>query len=205
MSPRWSETPALQRARAEWAANARLRWGAGIAVAIAAVYVALMLIDWRSRLHEDYQQESVRLVKTASLAGQQQWIARAQQARDLRRALEAQVPASATLGLAQAEAQSWIQELLRAFGGRDMNSQARAPVRVVADGDVWKVPVTVRGGLTSSQYLEMLRRIEGNERLIVVEQVTLDNQRRLTIEMTISAFYRVRDASRAQGSGNVAP
>lgn len=174
-------------------------------MAIAAVYVALVLIDWRSRLHEDYQQESVRLVKTASLAGQQQWIARAQQARDLRRALEAQVPASATLGLAQAEAQSWIQELLRAFGGRDMNSQARAPVRVVADGDVWKVPVTVRGGLTSSQYLEMLRRIEGNERLIVVEQVTLDNQRRLTIEMTISAFYRVRDASRAQGSGNVAP
>lgn len=205
MSPRWSETPVLQQARAEWAANARLRWGGGIAVAIAAVYVTLVLIDWRSRLHEDYQQESVRLVKTATLAGQQQWIARAQQARDLRRALEAQVPASATLGLAQAEAQSWIQELLRAFGGRDMNSQARAPVRVVADGDVWKVPVTVRGGLTSSQYLEMLRRIEGNERLIVVEQVTLDNQRRLTIEMTISAFYRVRDASRAQGSGNVAP
>lgn len=205
MSRHWRETPSIQRARAEWAANARLRWGVGLAVAIVGIYVALLLMDWRSRLHAEYQQESVRLVKTASLAGQQQWVTRAQQARDLRRALEAQVPVSATLGLAQAEAQSWIQDLLRAFGGREMSSQARAPVRVAADGDVWKIPVTIRGGLTSSQYLEMLRRIEGNERLIVVEQVTLDNQRRLTIDMTISAFYRVRGAERAEERANGAP
>lgn len=205
MNPRWSETTSLQRVRAEWSANPRLRWGVGIALMIASLYAALVLNDWRNRLHAEYQQESVRLVKTASLAGQQQWVARAQQARDLRRALEAKVPASATLGLAQAEAQSWIQELVRAFGGRDMTSQARAPVRVSANGDVWKIPVTIRGGLTSSQYLEMLRRIEGNERLIVVEQVTLDNQRRLTIDMTISAFYRVGGAERPRRVGNVGP
>lgn len=205
MNPRWSETTSLQRVRAEWSANPRLRWGVGIALMIASLYAALVLNDWRNRLHAEYQQASVRLVKTASLAGQQQWVARAQQARDLRRALEAKVPVSATLGLAQAEAQSWIQELVRAFGGRDMTSQARAPVRVSANGDVWKIPVTIRGGLTSSQYLEMLRRIEGNERLIVVEQVTLDNQRRLTIDMTISAFYRVGGAERPRRVGNVGP
>ena len=204
MSQGWRQAPAFVRLRNEWQGNPRLRIGVLMAVAIAAVYLAMLLFDWRNRLHEDYQQESLRLVKTASLAGQQQWIARSQQARDLRRALEAQIPASATLGLAQAEAQSWIQQLLRAFG-RDMTSQARAPVRFDPAGDVWKVPVTVRGVLTPGQYLEMLRRIEGNERLIVIEQVTIDNQRRPTVEMTISAFYRVAAPADAPGGGNAGP
>ena len=194
----------MRRARAEWDANPRLRIGVAVAAAIAALYAALLAFDWRARLHEDYEQASTRLVKTAALATQEEWIARAQQARDLRRALEAQVPRSATIGLAQAEAQSWIQQLLQAFG-RDMTSQARAPVRVEPAGDLWKIPVSVRGAVTPGQYLEMLRRIEGNDRLIVIEQVSIDNQRRPLVEMTISAYYRVGGQAAGRGVGNGAP
>lgn len=197
-------SPALQRLRSEWAANPRLRIGVTAALGILAVYVALVLLDWRRSLHQEYEQESMRLYKTAALEGQNIWLTRAQQARDLRKALEAQVPAARTVGLAQAEAQSWIQQLLRAFGGRDMASQARAPVQVDTVAGIWKVPISVRGVVTSNQYLEMLRRIEGNDRLMVIEQVSIDNQRRPTIDMTISAYYRVPAAAATPGAANAA-
>ena len=204
MIQKLTNTPQLIRLRSEWKANARLRLGVAVALGILALYAAMVLLDWRKSLHEEYAQESLRLYKTAALEGQHQWIARAQQARDLRKALDAQVPTATTLGLAQAEAQSWVQQLLRAFG-RDMNSQARAPVQVEPAGAVWKIPITVRGALTSGQYLEMLRRIEGNDRLMVIEQVTIDNQRRPLVEMTISAFYRVRNDANKTGGVSAGP
>lgn len=191
---RFPKSPALQRLQAEWSSNARLRIGAWVVLAILVLYTCLVLVDWRRSLADDYEQASVRLYKTAALAGQDHWLQRAQDARDLRRALEAQVPSAATLGLAQAESQSWVQQLLRAYG-RDMTSQANAPVPVDAASGLWKVPVTIRGALTAGQFVEMLRRIEGNDRLMVIERLSIDNQRRPTIDMTITAFYRVRAAT----------
>lgn len=204
MSRAWREHPSLQRLTSEWGTNRRLRLATVLAVGILAFYLLLTLIDWRRGLHDVYQQESIRLYKTAALAGQDTWLGRAQQARDLRKALEAQIPSANTLGLAQAEAQGWVQQLLRAFG-RGLTSQSRAPVQVDAAAGIWKVPISVRGAITSGQYVEMLRRIEGNDRLMVIEQVSIDNQRKPTIEMTITAYYRVRLPSTASGVANAAP
>lgn len=204
MKRAFQTSPQFLRLRTEWTANTRLRLGVWLAFGLFALYAAFLLNDWRQALHEKYQQESLRFYKTAALEGQQVWIARAQQARDLRKALDAQVPTADTLGLAQAEAQSWVQQLLRAFG-RDMASQARAPVQVDVTGGIWKIPITVRGVVTSNQYLEMLRRIEGGDRLMVIEQVTIDNQRRPIVEMTISTFYRVRSVETKPGGASASP
>jgi hypothetical protein len=190
--------PAVQRLQSEWSSSARLRIGTWVVLAILVLYACLSLVEWRRSLLNDYEQASNRLYKTAALAGEERWLQRAQDARDLRRALEAQIPSAGTLGLAQAESQTWVQQLLRAYG-RDMSSQANAPVPVDAAAGLWKVPVTIRGALTPGQFVEMLRRIEGNDRLMVIERISIDNQRRPTIDMTITAFYRVRAAGQAAG------
>ena len=204
MMQRQPEGLSFQRLRDEWQGNMRLRIASGVAALIMGVYLMLVLVDWRRSLHAEYQRESLRLYKTAALAGQASWLARAQQARDLRKALEAQIPSTRTVGLAQAEAQGWVQQLLRAFG-RDLTSQARAPVVLDAAAGIWKIPISVRGSTTPGQYVEMLRRIEGNDRLMVIEQVSIDNQRKPLIEMTISAYYRVQAPKPASGVANVAP
>lgn len=196
--------PSLLRLRNEWSGNQRLRAASWTALAILGLYLFLVLLDWRQGLHEEYGRESVRLYKTAAMTGQDTWLARAQQARDLRKALDAQVPVAATLGLAQAEAQSWVQQLLRAYG-RDLSSEARAPVQIDPAAHIWRIPINVRGSMTPGQYVEMLRRIEGNERLIVIDQVTIDNQRRPTVDMVITAHYRVPPAAAASaGATNAA-
>jgi len=203
MSGAWRRQPSLQRFAGEWGSNRRLRLATLLAAAILALYALMALVDWRRGLHDEYQQESMRLYKTAALAGQDKWVARAQQARDLRKALESQIPSANTLGLAQAEAQGWVQQLLRAFG-RDLTSQSRAPVQVDAANGIWKVPISVRGAVAPGQFVEMLRRIEGNDRLMVIEQAVIENQRRPSVDMTITAYYRVRQA-RANGVANAAP
>lgn len=204
----WRAHPSLQRITTEWSGAPRLRVATAVAAAILALYALLVLVDWRRSLHDEYQQASLRLYKTAALEGQNVWLARAQQARDLRKALEAQVPSAKTLGLAQAEAQGWVQQLLRAFG-RDLTSQTRAAVQVDPAAGIWKVPISVRGAVTAGQYVEMLRRIEGNNRLMVIEQVSIANQGRPSIEMTITAYYRVPPSATAtataSGVANAAP
>jgi len=192
------DIPAVKRMQGEWSSNPRLRIGAWVILAILVLYAFMSLLDWRRTLADEYEAATVRLYKTAALAGQDHWLQRAQDARDLRRALEAQVPSAGTLGLAQAESQSWVQQLLRAYG-RDMSSQANAPVPVDAATGLWKVPITIRGALTPGQFVEMLRRIEGNDRLMVIERLSIDNQRRPIIDMTITAFYRVRAGGNPTG------
>lgn len=189
----------FDRVMGEWRGNPRLRWGVGIAAAIAMVYAALALNDWRVALHRDYQQATLRLYKVAALSGKQEWIARAQEAASLRKALEAQVPQVSSSGMAQADMQGWVKGLLNAFG-REMNSTAQEATPV-GKGEVWKVPVTVRGTMTTGQLVEMLRRIESSERLIVVEALNVDNRQRTLVTMTITGFYRlpVRHADDGRG------
>ena len=92
-----------RKIREEWSSNPRLRWGAGIALAIGFFYLCLVLVDWRRELHDQYQQRTLQLYKMTALAGQEQWLLRAQAAQSVEKALQAEVPDAATIGLAQAE------------------------------------------------------------------------------------------------------
>lgn len=180
----------LKRWRAEWSTNRRLRIGTIVIAGILALYAALVLNDWRRALAEDYRERSLQLYKVAALAGQTQWPVRAQDAANIRRALQARIPAASSTGLAQAEMQSWMNQLLRGFGQR-LTTESEPPTRVAASKDIWKIPMAVRGPLSAAQLVEMLNKIEGAERMFVVEQITIDTQPRPTVNMTVSAYYRI--------------
>lgn len=190
-----SDVLRLRQAREEWRNNSRLRWGTAAAAAILLVYLLLALSDWRRDLHEEYRQRTQQLYKMAALAGQEQWTTRAQAAENLQKSLRAEIPQAATIGLAQAEMQTTVRQLLNAFGSK-MTSDAKPPAQVPGRPGLWRIPVTIRGLTTQQQLVEILRRIESSDRLMVIDEFDLAfAQGQPNVTLTAVAYYRIGDVS----------
>ncbi len=180
-----------RKIREEWSSNPRLRWGAAIALAIGFFYLCLVLVDWRRDLHEQYQQRTLQLYKMTALAGQEHWLIRAQGAQSVEKALQAEIPNAATIGLAQAEVQTVVRQLINAFG-RKLSSDARPPAEVTGQPGLWRVPVTMRGLVSQPQMLEILRRVEDSDRLMVIDELSFTFVKGVpNMSMTLVAYYRV--------------
>jgi hypothetical protein len=190
-----------RKIREEWRSNPRLRWGAGIAIAIGFFYLCLVLADWRRDLHDQYQQRTLQLYKMTALAGQEHWLARAQAAESVEKALQAEVPDAATIGLAQAEVQTFVRQLINAFG-RKLGSDARPPAEVAGQPGLWRIPVTLRGLVSQPQMLEILRRVEDSDRLMVIDEFSFTFVKGVpNMSMTLVAYYRV-GANAPRGASN---
>lgn len=195
------ESARIRQVREEWRSNARLRLGVAAVAVIAALYLLLVLVDWRRDLHQQYQQRTLQLYKMAALAGQEQWSLRAQTAQNLEKSLQAEIPRAATIGLAQAEVQATIRQVLNAFGPK-LSSDARPPVQVRAQPGLWRIPVTIRGLVGQAQLMEILRRIESSDRLVVIDDFQLAFvQGQSNITLTAVAYYRVGPAQGGQRVG----
>ena len=191
----------LRGMREEWRSNPRLRIGVMAAVAVGFLYLCLVLMDWRSDLHAQYQQRTLQLYKMSALAGQEHWLGRAQNAKAAEKALQAEIPNAATIGLAQAEAQTMVRQLMTAFGNK-LTSEARPPAEVTGQPGVWKIPVTLRGVLSQPQMLEILRRLEDSDRLVTVEELSFTFVQGLpNMSLTLAAYYRV-GTGKPQGASN---
>ena len=177
--------------RTEWSGNPRLRLGTGLIAVIMVVYAMMLLADWRAQLHEQYQQRTLQLYKVQALAGKDEWLLRADSVRALNKALQAEIPSATTIGLAQAEVQTWMRQIMQAFGPRT-SSESHAPAQVPGDPGLWRIPITVRGLMSVQQLQEMLRRIESSDRLTVVDSITITIIRDTpNVSMTAVAYYRV--------------
>lgn len=195
------ESARIRQVREEWRSNARLRLGVAAVAVIAALYLLLVLVDWRRDLHQQYQQRTLQLYKMAALAGQEQWSLRAQTAQNLEKSLQAEIPRAATIGLAQAEVQATIRQVLNAFGPK-LSSDARPPVQVRGQSGLWRIPVTIRGLVGQAQLMEILRRIESSDRLVVIDDFQLAFvQGQSNITLTAVAYYRVGPAQGGQRVG----
>lgn len=175
--------------RRELAGNPRLRLGVLAIVGILMLYLWLLLLDWRTALAQEHRSQRQRLDKIVALAGQDQWLARAEAASRLRQALEAQITSAPTLGLAQASVQSWARDLGAAFS--DMRVQTEAPVQVGADPGLWRIPVTLSGSLEPGQVLQLIQRIEQHSNLVTIEQALILNRSNRTFSLTVISYYRI--------------
>lgn len=192
-----------RKIREEWRGNPRLRWGAGIALAIGFFYLCLVLVDWRRDLHDQYQQRTLQLYKMTALAGQEHWLARAQSAQAVEKALQAEIPNAATIGLAQAEVQTFVRQLINAFG-RKLGSDARPPAEVTGQPGLWRIPVTMRGMVSQPQMLEILRRVEDSDRLMVIDELSFTFVKGVpNMSITLVAYYRVGSGAAREANDGV--
>ena len=193
----------MQKMREEWSSNPRLRWGAVIALAIGLLYLCLVLVDWRRDLHHEYQQRTLQLYKMTALAGQEQWLLRAQAAQAVEKAVQAEIPNAATIGLAQAEVQTFVRQLINAYG-RKLGSDARPPAEVTGQPGLWRIPVTLRGVVSQPQMMEILRRVEDSDRLVVIDEFSFTFARGVpNMSMTLVAYYRVGNPSPREARSGV--
>lgn len=188
----------LAQARAEFQANARLRWGGVLIVAIMVFYLWLVLSDLRAQMQRDYVQQVQRLDKITSLSGQDEWLQRAQQASTLRQALQAQIPTVATLGLAQASVQSIARDLITA-SGKPLRVQAETATEIGSGSGIWRVPVVISGALAPDAALQLIRNIERQQNLVVVDQMILLNRPGAPFSVTMTAYFRVQEATDGAG------
>lgn len=184
----------LAQVRAEFQANARLRWGGLLIAAIMLFYLWLVLSDLRTQMQGDYVQLVQRRDKITSLAGQEEWLQRAEQARVLRDALQAQIPSVETLGLAQASVQSLARDLISA-SGKQLRVQAETATEVGRGSGIWRVPVVISGGMAPAAALQLIQRIESQPNLVVVEQAIVINRNAGVLTLTMAAFFRVQEAT----------
>ena len=181
----------IAQMRAEWMANPRLRLGVTAILVILVIYVLMVLADWRAALHATYQQRTLQLYKVQALSGRDEWLKRAEDARLLDKALQSEIPNAATIGLAQAEVQTWMRQIMQAFGPK-MASESHAPVQVTGSPTLWRIPITIRGVVSVAQLQEILRRIESSDRLTVVDSMTVSMVRDSpNVSLTAVAYYRV--------------
>ncbi len=181
----------IAQMRNEWTGSPRLRIGAFLILAILVLYAVMVLSDWRTALHEQYQQRTLQLYKMEALAGKNEWLLRAETARTLDESLRSEIPSAATIGLAQAEVQTWMRQMMQAFGPK-MTSESHAPVPVVGEPGLWRIPITIRGLISVQQLQEILRRIESADRLTVVDSMSISMIRDVpNVSLTAAAYYRV--------------
>ena len=179
-------------------ANPRLRLAVIAIGVLLAVYGGLALVDLRARMASSYASRVEYMRTLRSLAGQPEWLERAQAAARLRKGLEAQLGQAATTGIAQAEVQSWARERAAAVGGQtQINAQAAAEV----DGQpgLWRIPVVLSGSAQPLQVVQLMQTIESAPRLAVIEQANLLNRENRTFSLTVVFFYRI------EGGANGAP
>lgn len=182
-----------QQMREEWGSNPRLRMGVAVIAAIAIVYVCLSLADWRRSLHEEYQQRTLQVYKMAALAGRNEWVLRADRAKTVEKAVLAEIPSVASVGLAQAEIQASIRQILNAFGPK-MVSEARPAVPLAGHPGIWRVPVAIRGPLSQAQFMEVLRRLEEGDRLVAIEESSISFVQGVpNVSLTAVAYYRIAE------------
>lgn len=175
----------------EVAGNRRLQAGLAAIAMILAVYVFLVLVDLRAAQALRYSERTEQLAKMRALAGQDAWIGRAQSVARVRRGLDAEIPRVETIGVAQAQLMTWVRDMGQSSGGEAVQIQSQEPRRVVADGDLWRIPVVISGAAGADKVVQMIQQVEKRSVLTVVDQALIMNRENKTYSLTLVGFARI--------------
>jgi hypothetical protein len=149
--------PGLERLRAEWRQNRRLRLGALAILAIVGMQLVLMLSDARVRRIEQYQRDARLLARLEEASGESAWTGRAKAADAVLAQMRASIPVASSEGLAQAELQAWLSDLA-VFAGIG-NPVVRVETALVVEGhpELWQVLARLEGDMSESQAPLLMR------------------------------------------------
>lgn len=178
-------------ARAELAANPRLRIGIVCIGALLLMYQLAGLSDLRTRLESDYQAQQARLVRVQGISREDSWDQRASAIHVIRQGLEAQIPDADSVGLAQATMQGWLRDAATHVDA-DLSIAMGTPMPAAEGSPYWKIPAQVSASqIPVSRALELIRQIEDRKELMTVQSIRLTSGDHPSLALDVASYYRI--------------
>lgn len=190
----------LAAARTELTNNPRLRVGLVVIGALLLMYQLAGLSDLRGRMSADYAAKQAQLARVQGISKEDGWDRRASEIHAMRTALEAEIPDTDSMGLAQATMQGWLRDTVTRSGVK-LSVTMGAPVRVSETSAYWKIPAQISGQMPVSGAMELIRQIESRKELMNVESIRLTTGDQPSVSLGVASYYRVRQ----EGAANATP
>ena len=184
--------PLRESVQRQLAANPRLRW-AMVLIALLLIALAWQGVDSvRKQAQQDAIEAEVDLRRIRSLQGQDVWVQRAEESAQVERALLAELPETASPGLAQATLQTWLRDTGATATGRDIRVTVEPATQLERPEGVLKVAATVSGNVSARQAQNFVRQIEASKNLMVVESISIRSDQNSVFTLNLSAYYRLQ-------------
>lgn len=174
----------------EWQQNLRFRSGGWIILFIILTYLLMLLSDWGKNFSTAYRESAERLEKLELLARQKEWIERADSAKTVAVQMEGRFWKANSRGLAQAQVQTWLDNLLKNKDIRDARTQVE-PVREMAEYEgIWQVAFRIEALFEPRKLAELLRTAEGSEQIVTVEQLDAVYNKSPRFTLVLKAYFQ---------------
>ncbi len=190
----------LDKARTELTDNPRLRVGLIVIGTLLLLYQLAGLSDLRGRMIADLVDKQTQLVRVQSISKEDGWDRRAAEIHTTLEALQAEIPESDSLGLAQATMQGWLRDLVIRSGTK-LRITMGTPVQAGGPALYWKIPAQISGEISVDGALELVRQIESRKELMSVESIRLTAGTRPSLALDVASYYRIKNG----GAPHAAP
>jgi hypothetical protein len=187
----------LPRITAELKGNPRARLGLLAIGVIAAVYVVFQLDDQIGFERAAYFDNARRLERTAALAQEREWPARAKESAAARAILEAKLWRADSEGLALANFQDWVTSAGRQAGLDKLQVQVAWSRPKGMPPGIGQLSATVTAIETEAALIGFLDRIARDPHLLVMERLQVEERPARALEMTLDAYARIDAAGPA--------
>lgn len=178
----------LRQLRAELADNLRLRYGIWLIVGILLLYFALVRNDRVQIAYAGYMAEANRLQRAAALLEREDWPQLLAAQRETHGRLEALLWQAESEGLAQAQLQSILQQMVETANLNNVLVRSGLSQPVPNLPDVWRIQMRVSGGYAQGAELQLLYAIATHPQKFVVDRldITRSNSR---LTLLVSAYF----------------
>ena len=176
---------------AEFAANARLRWGTRLAVAIVLGYCIVVQSERLAALDRDYAAETARLAKAEALLRRRDWPELLEAERTTHRDVESMFWQAKTEGLAQARLQAALSEIVDRLALRNSRIRSGVTQPVPHLPGVWRVQTRFNAAYSPGIELKALHALATHPKKLIVERLELSRHDRRDSRLTLilSAYF----------------
>ena len=172
--------------------NPRLKWALLLVAVLLLTYTAQLTTQLVRSLQQKSIDAELELRRIRSLRGQNIWIERAKQTDTLLKALSAELPSVSTTGQAQANLQSWLKSVIDTLpNGQDGRFSVDSAMPMEQMADVIKVHATVSVPATPQQMINLLNKMEGSRNLLVIETISVRDDKNGSNTLSLVAYYRL--------------
>lgn len=184
-------------------ANARLRAGLALIIAIAWLYGVLTLREEVQAQNQRFRSANLAVNRLKAQLAEPEWPARATTARALAVQMEGRLWQAPTPGLAQAAYQDWLTISMVKAGITNPQIAVSVVEEAAAAGnaadaktapdtlaDVWKLKAKMQFEFNPPALMDFLAALENHERQSVVRQLTVRKEPAPRVEMELTAYFQ---------------